>query len=135
MIPSWSTRIPPLLLTSFLAILFLQSGLDKVIGYAGNRAYLNDYFAKSPLRATVPWMFPLLTLLEVTSGGLAAAGAGLIALGGSTWLGWCASALSGATLLALFFGQRMAKDYAGAAGLVPYFLTALIGTMFLHPPF
>jgi hypothetical protein len=26
----------------------------------------------------------------------------------------------------LFFGQRMAKDYAGAAGLVPYFLLALV---------
>ena len=25
----------------------------------------------------------------------------------------------------LFFGQRMAKDYAGAAVLVPYFLLAL----------
>ena len=28
-------------------------------------------------------------------------------------------------ILALFFGQRMTKDYAGAAVLVPYFLLAL----------
>jgi diacylglycerol kinase len=28
-------------------------------------------------------------------------------------------------LVALFFGQRVAKDYAGAAALVPYFLLAL----------
>ena len=28
-------------------------------------------------------------------------------------------------IIALFFGQRMAKDYAGAAVLVPYFLLAL----------
>jgi hypothetical protein len=33
--------------------------------------------------------------------------------------------VSGVTFLALFFGQRMAKDYAGAAALVPYFLVSL----------
>src|SRR5207249_501608 len=29
-------------------------------------------------------------------------------------------------ILGLFFGQRMAKDYAGAAILVPYFLLTLV---------
>jgi diacylglycerol kinase len=33
---------------------------------------------------------------------------------------------SAVALIALFFGQRMAKDYAGAAVLVPYFLLTLI---------
>ena len=33
--------------------------------------------------------------------------------------------ISAISLIALFFGQRMAKDYAGAAVLVPYFLLAL----------
>jgi hypothetical protein len=33
--------------------------------------------------------------------------------------------VSAITIVALFFGQRMAKDYAGAAVLVPYFLLAL----------
>jgi diacylglycerol kinase len=32
---------------------------------------------------------------------------------------------SAIVLIALFFGQRMAKDYAGAAVLVPYLLLAL----------
>ena len=27
----------------------------------------------------------------------------------------------------LFFGQRLAKDYAGAATLVPYFILAVLG--------
>jgi hypothetical protein len=29
------------------------------------------------------------------------------------------------SIIALFFGQRMAREYAGAATLVPYFLLAL----------
>jgi hypothetical protein len=38
--------------------------------------------------------------------------------------------LSAFAVLALFFGQRMAKDYAGAAILVPYFLLTL-GAIYL----
>jgi hypothetical protein len=37
------------------------------------------------------------------------------------------------TLTALFFGQRIAKDYPGAAVLVPYFLLTLV-LMYLASP-
>jgi hypothetical protein len=39
--------------------------------------------------------------------------------------------LSGLTIVALFFGQRMAKEYPGAASLVPYFLVTLAGIYLL----
>jgi len=39
--------------------------------------------------------------------------------------------IAAANLVALFFGQRMAKDYAGAAALVPYFLLALTAIFIL----
>jgi hypothetical protein len=38
--------------------------------------------------------------------------------------------LSALNLVMLFFGQRIAKDYAGAAALVPYFLLS-IGSILL----
>jgi len=31
----------------------------------------------------------------------------------------------------LFFGQRIAKDYAGASGLVSYFIVAVVGLLLL----
>jgi diacylglycerol kinase len=34
-------------------------------------------------------------------------------------------------VVALFLGQRMAKDYAGAAVLVPYFLLTLVAIYLL----
>jgi hypothetical protein len=37
-----------------------------------------------------------------------------------------ASAVGAASITALFFGQRVAKDYPGAAVLVPYFLLLLV---------
>ena len=36
-----------------------------------------------------------------------------------------------AAIIALFFGQRIAKDYAGAAVLVPYFLLTLVAIYLL----
>ena len=40
-------------------------------------------------------------------------------------LAFYGAAVSGVAIVALFFGQRMAKDYAGAASLIPYFLLTL----------
>ncbi|PYK57407.1 MAG: DoxX family protein, partial [Verrucomicrobia bacterium] len=39
---------------------------------------------------------------------------------------FCGAIISALSILGLFFGQRMAKDYAGAAILVPYFLLTLV---------
>jgi hypothetical protein len=47
-----------------------------------------------------------------------------------TAVGFYGAVISAVAILALFFGQRMAKEYAGSAVLVPYFLLALI-TIFL----
>ena len=47
--PEWAPFILQLLVSAFLAVLFLQSGLDKVIDRKGNRAYLDEHFARSPL--------------------------------------------------------------------------------------
>ena len=67
-------------------------------------------------------MLSVVTLLEVAAGALAAAGAVQVALSGSTQLATWGAQLASATVVMLFFGQRVAKDYAGAATLVPYFI-------------
>ena len=113
----------------FFGILFLQSGLDKVVDWKGNLGWLQGYFAKSPLRRMVTGMLGVVTVMEVVAGGLNAACAVLI------WVinpvGWAlpfwALGLGMVTLLMLFFGQRMAKDYPGAAGIVPYFVMGVLG--------
>ena len=45
-----------------------------------------------------------------------------------------ASLIGAASITALFFGQRVAKDYPGAAVLVPYFILMLV-LMYLSNPF
>jgi hypothetical protein len=110
---------------AFLAILFLQSGIDKVVDRRGNLDWLKGHFAKSPLAGMVPLMVSAITILELAAGVLSAVGCAMIVAAHNSTLAFYGAAIAAVSIIALFFGQRMAKDYAGAATLVPYFLLAL----------
>ncbi|MGB0840481.1 MAG: DoxX family membrane protein [Chitinophagales bacterium] len=120
-----STTSLQLLSLIFLAILFLQSGLDKVFNYKGNLEWLQGHFAKSPLKNTVGLLMPTITLLEVVAGLCCAIGAVMLIVSGNTQIGLIGGQLSALSILALFFGQRLAQDYEGAGNLVGYFLVCL----------
>jgi len=109
----------------FLAILFLQSGLDKITDRAGNLSWLTEHFSKSPLASTVKPMFLVITILEVSTGVLSALGVIQLLLTSHPTIAFWGAVLAATSLTSLFFGQRVAKDYVGAATLVPYFLLAL----------
>lgn len=114
-----------ILSSAFLAVLFLQSGIDKIVDRRGNLEWLKGHFAKSPLAGIVPGMMMVITILEVTAGALSAIGCVVIIFSRSSTVAFYGAAISALAITALFFGQRMAKDYAGAAVLVPYFLLTL----------
>jgi hypothetical protein len=107
---------------AMVAILFLQSGLDKALNWKGNLDWLTGHFAKSPLKGTVPLLLPVITAVELSAGSCTAIGAVQVALHGDVTLGAWGCALGALAITLLFLGQRVAKDYAGAASLVPYFL-------------
>ena len=111
------------LMTSlFLAILFLQSGLDKVFNFADNLGWLTGHFSKTPFRGQVKMMLITITIAEVAAGVLALLGAGQIAMNGEKTFAMYGAQLAALDIVMLFFGQRIAKDYAGAASLVPYLI-------------
>lgn len=111
--------------SAFLAILFLQSGIDKIVDRRGNLEWLTAHFAKSPLGGIVPAMLTAITILEIAAGALSAIGCVMIMISRDSILAFYGAIIAAIVIVALFFGQRMAKDYAGAAVLVPYFLLAL----------
>ncbi|HMI45822.1 MAG TPA: hypothetical protein VK491_06625 [Gemmatimonadaceae bacterium] len=123
--PESAYYILQILISAFLAILFLQSGIDKILDRRGNRAYLDQHFAKSPLAATVGPMFLVITILEVSAGALSGVGCALLLLSHDSTVAYLGAVVGAINLTALFFGQRVAKDYVGAAVLVPYFLLAI----------
>ena len=116
---------------AFLAILFLQSGIDKILDRAGNLQWLQGHFAKSPLGGIVPALLTAITILELAAGTLSATGCGLVIIFGAPTVALYGAVVSAVAIIALFFGQRIAKDYAGAAVLVPYFLLTLFAIYLL----
>ena len=113
-----------LAVAAFLAILFLQSGIDKIVDRKGNVEWLTGHFAKSPLASQVLPMLGVITLIEVAAGALSAIGVVVLLVTGNRVPAALGAVLAVGAILMLFFGQRMAKDYAGAAALVPYFILA-----------
>jgi uncharacterized membrane protein YphA (DoxX/SURF4 family) len=124
----WAAQV---LASAFLAVLFLQSGLDKVLDWKGNREYIGGYLSKTPLGRFPRFALFNITVLEVLAGILSAAGClGVVFMrqSGVAFLGAC---VAGVALVGLFLGQRLAKDYAAAAGMVPYVI-ATVGAVLLQ---
>lgn len=129
-----SRNLPAILSALLIAVLFIQSGLDKIFDWRGNLDWLTGHFSKTFLRGTVPPMLATITLTELVTGFLSGAGVVYFLVTGSLVLIFCAAVLGALTIIALFFGQRVAKDYTGAAVLVPYFILLLI-LIYLTNPF
>jgi uncharacterized membrane protein YfcA len=79
-------------------------------------------------------MLATITVLELATGFLSAAGIIYFLTGGSLTLIFYAAVIGAASITALFFGQRVAKDYPGAAVLIPYFILLLL-LIYLTNPF
>jgi hypothetical protein len=129
--PEGATHLIQVFSSALLAILFLQSGIDKVVDRRGNLDWLKGHFAKSPLAGMVPLLVSAITILELAAGALNGAGCAMILVVRDSTLAFYGAVIAAISIIALFFGQRMAKDYAGAATLVPYFLLALGALYFL----
>jgi hypothetical protein len=127
-------NLPALFAALLVSILFIQSGLDKVFDWRGNLEWLNGHFSKTVLSGMVPMMLGTVTLMELATGFLSAVGIIYFLATGSLLLIFIASIIGTTSITALFFGQRVAKDYPGAAILVPYFILMLI-LMYLTNPY
>jgi len=126
-------NLPALLAALLLAILFIQSGLDKVFDWKGNTGWLTGHFSKTFLAPMVPLLLAAITVMELGTGLLSAAGIVYFLIAHTTVLIFWAALLGALSILALFFGQRVAKDYPGAAVLVPYFILTLILIVLTNP--
>ena len=73
----------------------------------------------------------IITVLEIAAGALSATGCAMIILTRDPTVAFYGAVISAISIVALFFGQRMAKDYAGAAVLVSYFLLSLVAIYLL----
>ncbi|MFS4446083.1 DoxX family protein [Maribacter sp. 2307UL18-2] len=113
------------LLLAFMAITFLQSGIDKIVDWKGNLGWLKGHFEKTPLRTMVPLLLGTVLLIEMVAGLLSVAGIFQLLTSGTKELAFYGAIASCIALLMLLFGQRVAKDYEGARTIAVYFIPAV----------
>lgn len=123
---------PQLLILVFIVITFLQSGVDKIRDWQGNVSFLKEHFGKTFLRNSVPLLLLIILIGEVIVGFLSIVGIVQIYISESTTIGFLAAVIASKILLLLLFGQRVAKDYAGAMTVVVYFMVTVFGVYLLR---
>jgi hypothetical protein len=116
-----------MLVSTFVGVLFTQSGFDKLFDYAANLQYLREYFKNSILAGTAELLLPTITLLELSAGLLSLLGVVMLFITGSELVAFYGLLLGAISIIGLFAGQRLTKDYPGAAGIVPYFILISFG--------
>ena len=113
----------------FISIALLQSGIDKVLDRKGNLSWLSDHFSDTILNKNVPLLLLIVTIFELLSGFLLFLGALYNIIFSNSDLLILGFLTSSINFIFLFFGQRVAKDYDGAAVIVNYFILNMIGLL------
>jgi len=132
-----------ILICVFFLILYAQSAIDKIQCKQENISWLQGHFKQSILANYVPVLFFTLTLLELITAFLFLINIIIIVspddfsniletvffIDGINQMG--AYYMSMITLLSLFFGQRIAKDYEGAKTIAIYFTLNIVSVIFI----
>ena len=110
----------------------MQSGLDKILDRKGNLEFFKAHFSNTILKNFTTLLLSILTILELIGALMLIYGIYFaFAYRTTLWIfyGFVVLAL---TLTFLFAGQRISKDYLGAADLVPYFILIILGIMSMY---
>lgn len=127
-----STDLPGVLVSGFLAVFFLHAGLDKVLDRGGNLMRYRVAFDSSPMRRPTGLWLTLLTLGEMLTGVVLAAGCLTLVFARERGMAM-AGAFFGALTLTLFFaGLRLGRDHQAASSTVPYFVTCIVALVLLR---
>ena len=126
-----TSNFTEILILIFILITFLQSGIDKATDWGGNTGWLKDHFSGTILSGMVPLMVAIILIIEVITGLMAIVSLYHILAGIDSNMALYTCVLSCVTLLMLLFGQRVAKDYAGAFTLTGYFIVCMFGVYIL----
>ena len=111
----------------FLGIILTQSGLDKIFNWEGELEFITEKFSKTALSNFSIIGLIQVTILETLSGLLSLFGSIMVLFYDDESYGIIGLILAAGSLSILMAGQRISKDYDGAAALVPYFLLTMIG--------
>lgn len=134
MIQFYLPYIIPTLVFAFWSVTFIESAGSKIFDIQGNLDYFRGQFKNSVLAPIIDPCFYFILLLEITSGVLSLVSLVLLYFFLDHFFKFSVINMGVIcfTILSLFSGQRIAKDYAGASGIVGYLIVCLISLMALY---
>tara|TARA_Y100000814_G_C12177275_1_gene350081 strand:- start:132 stop:533 length:402 start_codon:yes stop_codon:yes gene_type:complete len=122
-------EIVQILSSIFFAIVFFQSGIDKVIDRKGNINFFENHFKNTLFHKIYAQALTALMLLELIAASLCAYGFIYSIVYKNTDFIFYGLLVTSFILLSLLLGQRIAKDYVGAADITIYFILCIITIM------
>ena len=122
-------EIVQILSSIFFAIVFFQSGIDKIIDRKGNLNFFENHFKNTPFHKIYNHALTTLMLLELIAAILCAYGCIYSIVYNDTGFIFYGLLVTSFVLLSLLLGQRIAKDYIGAADITIYFIMCIISIM------
>ena len=122
-------EIIQILSSIFFAIVFFQSGIDKVVDRKGNLNFFENHFKKTLFHKIYAHALTVLMLSELIAASLCAYGCFYSIVYKNTGFIFYGLLVASFVLLSLLLGQRIAKDYIGAADITIYFILCIITIM------
>ena len=117
------------LILIFFSIVFIQSGIDKVVDKKGNMSFLLSHLGKAFPLTLIKIAFYVVTFLELVSGLLCGLGLIQLLFFEQKSAGLIGLVVGSLALLVLLFGQRVSKNYEGAKTITIYFILSIAGVL------
>tara|TARA_A100001388_G_C28602790_1_gene418967 strand:- start:58 stop:459 length:402 start_codon:yes stop_codon:yes gene_type:complete len=119
-------EIAQILVSIFFSIVFFQSSIDKINDREGNLKFFNHHFKGTFFQNYTSISLNFLALLEITSAFLCCFGIFYKFSYHDSIFIYYGLLMSAIVLLSLLLGQRLAKDYVGAADITIYFILCIV---------
>ena len=122
-------EIVQILSSIFFSIVFFQSGIDKIVDRKGNLNFFESHFKNTLFHKVHSQALTILLFLELVAASLCAYGCLYSIIYKNTGIIFYGLLVASFVLLSLLLGQRIAKDYIGAADITIYFILCIITIM------
>ena len=119
-------EIAQILSSIFFSVVFFQSSIDKVLDRKGNLDFFESHFKNTLFHKTYSHALTALMLFELIAACLCVYGCIHSIVYNNTDFIFYGLLVTSFVLLSLLLGQRIAKDYVGAADITIYFTLCII---------
>ena len=115
-----------ILILIYLIITFTYSAFEKLLQWKESVLFYTDHFKETFLKNSMTFLLKLVILIEIITVVICLIGLVNLLFFQEKQYAFYGLILVGLTLIGLMFGQRVAKDYAGAMNITVYFILTVI---------